>query len=116
MHMNQTCSQCDSEAVAALLQEPLCQKHAEERLSGLEAEMANLKENVEELKEKYNQLCEKYDVQSYGEIEHQLNVEGRDDITEADVQKVNEAEAAYTGERHELQGLEKKIENLKRSM
>lgn len=116
MRMTRTCSQCDAEATAALLQEPLCQDHAEERLAELEAEASTLEETVQDLKEKYDSLCNKYDVQSYGEIEHQLNVEGREDIDDSDVQAVNEAESEYAAKREELRGVEHKIDNLKRDL
>lgn len=52
----------------------------------------------------------------YGQIEHQLNVEGRDDIDESDVEKVSDAEDKLASTRQNLKGVEEKISDLKRSM
>jgi sugar-specific transcriptional regulator TrmB len=99
-----------------LLQEPLCRYHAEVRLSELREKANELESEVKQLKDEYERLCEKYDVQGYGEIEHQLNVEGREDIDESDVQTVNAVESEYAAKRDELNGVEHNITNLERSM
>lgn len=111
-----TCNQCDKDATASVKQEPLCDEHAEERLEELQEKRDRLEEEFEEAKERYNELLDKYDVDSYGQIEHQLNVEGREDIDESDVQAVNEVEDEFAIKREELRGVEVTIENLKRTM
>lgn len=113
--MTRSCSQCDTEATTALKQEPLCREHAEERLENLEDEVDELSDEVQELEGEYNRLCEKFDVDSYGEIDHQLNVEERD-IDEDDVQAVNDVESAFAGKREELRGLKYTRDRLKRDL
>lgn len=114
--MNRSCSQCDTEATTVLKQEPLCREHAEERLESLEEEVDELSDEVQELEDEYNRLCEKFDVDSYGEIDHQLNVEGRGDIDEDDVRAVNNAESEFAGKREELRGLKYMRDKLKRDL
>ena len=114
--MNQTCSMCDSEASADLLQEPLCKSHAEERLAELENKKEVKSKELEAAKAEYNRVCDKYDVNSYGEIEHHLNVENREDIDESDVQIVNDAELELSGKQHEFDELKHKVRNLRKSM
>lgn len=97
-------------------QEPLCEEHARERLDDLEAKQDLLESDVAEIEAKYNQLQEKYDVSGYGELEHQLNVEGREDITEDDVQKMNEVESSVGTRRQELRGVEERIRQLEQGL
>lgn len=108
-----TCSQCDSDAVATLNQEPLCEKHAHERLQKLKSKQQRLQTEFEEAKQTYENLKEKYNVTSYGHIEQQLNVDNREDIDESDVQAVNEAEMELSHKREKLQGVEQSISSLK---
>jgi chromosome segregation ATPase len=114
--MERTCSTCDNEATASLQQEPLCQTHAQERLDELKEKQEVAEKEVEALKAEYERVCNKYDVNSYGEIDHQLNVENREDIDEGDVQIVNDAEAELASKQHELDYIAKQVNNLKKSM
>lgn len=111
-----TCSQCETKSSVTLKQSPLCTEHARERLQELKEKKDKLSNEVETLKETYDNLCDKYDVSGYAQIEHQFNIEDREDITEEDVEAVNKAEREYVGKREQLQGVEKLISHLKKQL
>lgn len=108
-----TCIRCNStEIVAGINQKRFCEEHALKYLDELEKEKDHLEEEYNEAKQKYNQLREKFDVDSYGELEHQFNVEGREDITEEDVRNINNAESEFAAARNRFEGVKKKYETL----
>lgn len=114
--MPRTCSQCTEESVLSHLQEPLCKEHAKQRLEELKEKRDKRKLEFEKTKQHYEDLKNKYNVRSYGHIEHQLNVEGRDDIDEDDVQAVNEAEVEFGAKREKFEGVQKQIERLEQKL
>lgn len=114
--MQRTCSQCDAEAVTTMKQQPFCEECGQEKLEELEAKQEVLEAELDAAEKEYERLQDKYDVNSYGHIEHQLNVEGREDIDEDDVEAVSDAEDALAAKRQELKGVEEKLRHLKQDL
>lgn len=107
-----TCAHCENDVEATLKQEPLCQDHAEQRLEQLKSDLKEIEEEFEKAKEKYNKIRDELDVNSYGQAEHQLNVENREDITEHDVNKINEIEVQFSGSREKYKHLKRSVNTL----
>lgn len=114
--MDRTCSECDSETVATMKQQPFCEKHGQEKLEELQSKKEVAEAEFEAVKKEYERLKEKYDVESYGEIEYLLNVEESSDITESAVDAVNDAEKKFSAKRQELQGINEKIKSLQQDL
>lgn len=114
--MQRTCSQCDSEAVTTMKQQPFCENCGQDKLEELEAKQEVLEAELDAAEKEYERLQDKYDVNSYGHIEHQLNVEGREDIDESDVNAVSDAEDELASTRQELKGIEENIRQLEQGL
>lgn len=107
-----TCAHCDNDASASIKQEPLCEEHARERLDTLKSDLAEAEDEYNQTKEEYDSIREEFNVKSYGEAEHQLNVENRDDITEDDVSTINELEVNFGAARERYNHLKRSVEKL----
>lgn len=114
--MMRTCYNCDKDPIVTVNQQAFCEEHAQEELERLKEKEERLRNEFENAKEELENAKEKYNVKNYGELEHQLSVEGRDDITEEDVKEFSEIEDTYIMKREKLSAVEIKKERIENNL